>query len=390
MAFLQNGTINRLNIVLGCIRALDAIMITFGPLFLYGLGLSVSHVLIIFGLISFTHLIARFLSLPFITKYGLRISMLIGTTGYGISALILSQAQALDIWFICFVVLFSIMGALHWLCYHTLYMMQGDEEHRGKQYSVGIICSIIASAILPIIGGYLIQHYDYPTYALCAVPITIIALLSMAFHKTHIQTNTKISAFIDEKKRFNISFYLAIANGFFITYFRCAWIFIVFFTVGDFVTFGWLIAFGVIVQALIQLAIGYTNDKGAATHINNIGLFFIIFSIAIASTVPLNIPIILVIEFILAIGLLHTDTALSVIIYNDGEKSKNPLWYFFISEAGWDIGNGLGFIAPAVLLLLGVPLTHSLPISLIGSVICWILIQRYHRDSAVQKTLIDA
>src|ERR1044072_3406442 len=100
MGFFSNKYVTYLNLSNGFAEMLTQIVQVFGILFLYQHGFTMAGVFFTLGTLNFGRILMRLISIPLIKTIGLRKTVALGLTGWGVAVLLLSHVQGVDSWFV--------------------------------------------------------------------------------------------------------------------------------------------------------------------------------------------------------------------------------------------------------------------------------------------------
>lgn len=138
-----------------------AMVVLFEPVYLYKLGYSIQHILlyyiVVYGLYYFLVPIGGKIVARFGPSRSIAASspMLIG---YYVSLLLVPQAT---MWFWIAPVFFALQKMLYWPAYHADFILNSDQNERGKEFSGLWSLSTIVYIIGPILGGIIIQQSGF-------------------------------------------------------------------------------------------------------------------------------------------------------------------------------------------------------------------------------------
>lgn len=368
--FFSNRSVTYLNIHNGFVELLNQTAIMFGLIFLYQQGFSVAQVFLTFGIMMVGRILGRFCSLPLMKAIGLRKTVATGLMGYGAAIITLSQVHGLDGWLLLYMLLYMLFNPMYWFAFHIYYTLTSEERHRGKQYAVRSTIVLSGQALFPLISAACIKFIGYHSYFFIAIPITCAALAFLLLcddipipAKSWGRSRGQFFCFGVRTSFFN-SFYDFSVNT--------LWLFAVYFFLdGKMLQFGSVMAFGIIVQILWQLLVGFKVDNGHARRVANIGGVTMIVAIFGRIFMPLSIPIILALEMINSTARLHVRSVNDISTYNDSHRTTHIIWYWVFTEITRDTGTILGSLSVALLLYSGFPVREAIFIGLPAFLMFW-------------------
>ncbi len=370
MGFLSNKSVNYLNLHNGFVELLNQIVLVFGAIFLYQHGFSIAGVFLTMSVMAGGRIFSRFLAFPAIRFLGLRKAVALGLTGFGTAILMLSQAHGLDGWFVAYITLFILLNPVYWVCFHIYYTLMGDAEHRGKQYAVRSAIILSGQALFPILSAAIIKLAGYNWYFTISIPITLAALMLLL--RCPDASIPKSSWAWSREQLFSVGVRTSIFQSFYESISNNAWIFVVFlFTGSKLVSLSGIVAFGIAAQIILQLLIGKHFDSGKAGRIANTGGLAMTATILGRVFAPLSLPIVLGLELFNSVARLHIRSVSDVATYNDSHRAEHIVWYWVFTETTRDVGNILGTLSVALLLMGGMDLRMAILISLAGLLMLW-------------------
>ena len=383
MGYITNKTINCLNIHAALLSLVEQACLMFGPIYIYTIGFSLPEVFLLYGGLNVARIPFRFLSFPTVRLIGLKGALMLGTTGFCLSFPLLPMVKGYDIWLALYVIMFGIFSAMYWHCYHCFYSLAGEAEHRGKHLSVAVGLSTAVSAVAPWLGTMLISYSGFGAYFLLPLPI----LLVMLFFLSRCQNIpvAKKSWKEGRKLMFNLGAKIHLAESTVYYVMSISWVFMLYFYVEKFTTFGVILTFGIAVQVLYQLWLGKIIDHGKGRMVAHIAGVLRVLLVLCRALVPLNMPRVLALETLWAASNVHHAIAQPTVMYNTGKNSGDAFWYWLFAEMAFDIGSAIGAIAAALLLFYGTPLNIVVLLALPGVLTVWWLTYNFFDKKPKRK-----
>jgi len=371
-----NKNINLLTLHSGIWRFADNILTVFSAIYLLSLGISFPVVALVIVCSIIFRLLTRPLSLLLSNKIGLKKALILGVLiGSGLF-LVLGKVSGFNYWLLFYGLYTALYDITYWLPYHSYYAIAGDEEKRGKQVGTQLGTVAIFQILAPIAGGLIITHLGYWPLYLSATIITLVSSIPLFFIKNislGIPLNFK-EAFKNIDKR---GMLMMMGDGILYIH-KFIWTIVLFNLVGNYVVFGGLKTFELLITTVMAVVLGYLLDKGKGKKIIVIGLL-VSGIVIIARALWINtIPLIIISDVILALSYLFYLSSFYVGLYNMAKKSKNTLWFHFFGELGWDIGAIVALSTSALLFYLGVPLRFIMLFSLPGLFIVYYVLKRFY------------
>lgn len=133
----------------------------FEPIYLYGLGYSISDILMYYIVVYALYYILVPLGGKFVARSGPERSIVISTlclVGYYLSLFLVKDAA---IFFWVAPVMFALQKTFYWPAYHADFIAASDQGQRGKEYSGLWSVSTLMYIIGPALGGLLISLFGF-------------------------------------------------------------------------------------------------------------------------------------------------------------------------------------------------------------------------------------
>jgi MFS transporter, DHA1 family, inner membrane transport protein len=77
-------------------------------------------------------------------------------------------------------------------------------------------------------------------------------------------------------------------------------------------------------------------------------------------------------------------------VYTLAKRSPCTLRFHIVAEGGWDIGGAIGLLVAAFAIIVGMPLSASILLSLAGVVAIFMLLRRYYANEPVLNSGLGA
>lgn len=310
----------------------------------------------------------RPLSVWLSNRIGLKAALTIGTIISSGLFLVFTMVDGLNIWLLIFAIYLAFYDILYYLPYHTFYAVSGEEKDRGKQVAFGAGLINIVQIAVPILGAILATTFGFGSLYLSAMACMILSVVPVLFSENKSpgrQMGFK-QAYAEIDKR---GLVMSVGEGIVANAHEFLWTIVLFLLVGNLINFGGLITIELFLITILSLIIGHFIDKGSIKWVAYLGLGIVAVAVIARSLWVSNIPQIIIINFVAAIGEAFYIMAYRVSIYNFAKRSHNTLWFHFFAEAGWDIGSALAMLVAAGLFVMGVSLQHIMLFALIGLLI---------------------
>lgn len=388
MAYLQNTTINRLNLHYGIhVFALEGGGVFF-RVFLLKAGMSPQAVLFIVALI----LVGRFLMRPLVLvvarRVGLKAAVIFGTIVSGLQYPLLPHVQGFDLTLALFIFIASVGDTFYWTTYHAYFATVGDAEHRGHQISAREALAAIVGIAAPIIGGWALTTLGpvvaFNTTAgvqiLSALPLLRAPRVSVAAHAP--------GAF----KAAWRGVILFVADGWIAAGYYFVWQMVLFLSLGQsFSALGGAMAIAALAGAVAGMLLGRQIDAGHGGRA--VWLAFAAMAVTIVvRTFATGVTVSIVANALGALVVCLYIPTMMTAVYNEAKHSPCSLRFHIATEGGWDAGCAAGCFVSAGLIALGVPLNHAILLGLIGATGSLLLLRTYYaalRDTTLTPAPIE-
>ncbi|MFA6524144.1 MAG: MFS transporter [Candidatus Paceibacterota bacterium] len=379
----KNKNINLLNLHAGLCRFSNNIFDVFGAVYLLSLGISFPIVALAWAGSLFLRFILRPFSMLLSEKIGLRRALIIGVILGSMLFIVLTKINGINNYFYFYIFYLAICDITYWLPYHSYYATAGDEQNRGKQICVQFGFVTFLKTMAPFVGGIMITHFGFWSLYFIASIVMLLSAIPLFFAKDVLPGKIIIwkEAIQSIDKHGMI---MMIGDG--ILYMHAfVWTIVLFYLVGNYTTFGGLVAFESLSIIVLFYFLGYFIDKGNGKRVTYIGLISIGVVILLRAFLVKTIPEIIITDVLIAFGMTFYLSSFNVGLYNMAKRSSNTLWFHFFGEVGWDIGAMISLTLSAILFSLGVPLKFIIVFALPGLFITYKILKKFYK----QNTLID-
>ncbi len=377
MGFFSNATINRLNIHSGFNAGLWMLSDMLAPIYLYQQGLRLAEIFLVAAGFNLVRMLARPLMPFLIHRFGLNGALVAGYTLTALGVLLLLLVEGLDIWLLLHLVLFASGQALYWTSVHAFHSLAGDAEHRGKQIAIRNSMQMLVSAVVPLLSGWMAVMWGEKAYLWLVLPLLIAGLWPLLGCQVPAVSMRWSKAGQGHWKSYGSLLHVLTAAAGRIV--QLVWALVLLFATDSMLEVGAWLALGVIAQVVWQLLLGAGADRTPplrATHM------FLLLNIALAilmAMVPLHMGTLLIIEILLGLISLYAGTLFSCCIYNDSQKSAEPMWYWFYAEYAWDLGSMAFCLFGAAWLWAEMPLRDLAWALIPATAACCCVLRRYFK-----------
>lgn len=372
----KNKNINLLNLHTGLHRFSNNIFDVFGAVYLLSIGISFPIVALAWAGSCFLRFTLRPFSMLLSEKIGLRRALIIGVIISSGLFLILAKVNGVNSWLYFYIFYLAICDITYWLPYHSYCAAAGDAQYRGRQMGAQLGFVTLLKTIAPFAGGIIVTQFGFWSLYLTASIVMILSAIPLFFagDVTPGQPMPWREAIRSIDKH---GFMILLGDG--VLYMHAfVWTIVLFYLVGNYTTFGGLVAFESLVTMLLFWFLGYFIDKGNGKRVTYISLISIGVVILIRAFLVKAIPGIIITNVLIAFGMTFYLSSFTVGFYNMAKRTQNTLWFHFFGEAGWDMGAMIALTASAILFSIGVPLQFIIIFALPGLFITYKVLKRFY------------
>lgn len=361
----QNRNTSLLNLHTGFQRMSNKVFEVFSAIYFLDQGISFPVVMLVFAGSYIGRLFMRPTAVHIIYRYGLRRSVIFGTTFSAGLFLLYPMIDGVNGWLVLFSVYLAFQDIAYWLPYHAFYALAGENETRGKQLAIQGILINCMQVLVPLAGGILAHLVGFNALYTAALLAMLLAVVPL-FYTTDIHPGAEINLRQAIRKIDLHGLFMAIGYGFYNNGGSMLWTIVIYLAVGNLVAFGGLITYELLVGTVLAWVVGHYIDKGHSKPIAITGIAILIISVLLQALWGTSVTHILIINAIIAFG-----TALFALpywsaTYNLAHNGISTLWYHFFAESGWDIGGAMACLLAAALFMAGGSVQHILLISICG------------------------
>ncbi|HKF65917.1 MAG TPA: MFS transporter [Vicinamibacterales bacterium] len=363
MSFLRNRVVNLVNLHYAFTSLAMAGGGVFFGSYLLRAGVPAPAVLGSLALIVACRFVVRPSVLALGKRFGLKRLLIAGTVGSALQYPLLAEVHGVGRALLALCIIAAIGDTFYWTCYHAYFASVGDPEHRGQQIGAReAFASGMAIAGPLVIGGMLVTVGPRAAFGTTAAIQALAALPLVLTPEVRIlsQAPGSFRASLRGASIFAIDGWNSASYVF-------VWQIALFLSLGEsFSRFGAAMALAALVGAVGGLLLGRHIDAGNGHHATWLALGGLTANI-IFRAVSTGTPALAVLAN--AAGALEGclyQTTLMTAVYNQAKASPCALRFHIATEGAWDVGFGTGCLTAAALLLLGVPLSAAILLSLVG------------------------
>ena len=378
MSFLGNKTVNLLNLHYGLRALATNVGGVFFAVYLLKAGVSVPLVLGSISLILAGRFCLRPLALMAGKRWGLRAVVMIGSLLQAVPYLILPHVDGANLYLLALCLSWAVADMLYRTSFHAYFAALGDAEHRGQQVSAREALATSVSIIGPVLGGWALTTIGATAaFGIAAVISAGSALPLLAGPEVKVAEQAQGAV-----RAARTGFMLLMADGWLSAGWIWLWQIILFTNLSrSFTAFGGAVALGAIVSAIAGLVLGRFVDQGHGRRAAV--LAFMVMAGALIFRASVSSPALSMLANALGalVVCLYTPPMMGA-IYNMSKASPCPLRFHMVTEGGYDLGGSLGCLVSAGLIALGVPLSATMLLALIGAFCVMVMLRRYYGAAA--------
>jgi hypothetical protein len=385
MAFFHNRDVNLINLH----SAIAAVAMggggAFWSVYLLKAGVSVPGVLLTLAATFLFRLLLRSFLLPLAVRFGVRITLIIGTVLFGASFPFVLGVHGIGAGLYLMVVAVALADTVYWPSYHAYFAAVGDEEHRGQQTSLREAVSALLGIAAPLIAAWSLTTYGPHTTFWVTGAIEAAAAIPLLWGRD-VPVAKDAPGAIRHALKGAILFVGdgVVAAGYFIT-----WQIALFLTLDQsYLAYGGALAIASLVGAVSGLALGRLIDAGRGGQIIWLAVGLIDATIALRAAAGHHPALAVAANALGALnGCIYVPTMMTA-VYNSAKRAPCVMRFNIVAEGGWDVGVTLGLCITAGLVWLGVPINATILVSLLGTSVVFVLLRRYYAAHAAER--VDA
>lgn len=307
-------------------------------------------------------------------RWGLRAVVMLGSLFQAVPYLILPHVAGANLYLLALCIAWAVGDMLYWTSYHAYFAALGDAEHRGQQVSAREALATGVSILGPVLGGWALMTLGATAaFGIAAAISAISALPLLAGPKVKVAEQAQGAA-----QAARTGFLLLMADGWLCAGWVWLWQIILFTNLSrSFTAFGGAVALGAVVSAVAGLALGRFVDQGHGRRAAV--LAFLVMSGALIFRASVTSPALSMVANAMGalVICLYTPPMMGA-IYNMSKASPCPLRFHMVTEGGYDLGGSMGCLVSAGLIALGMPLSATMQLALLGALSVMVLLRRYY------------
>jgi hypothetical protein len=381
MAFFRNRFVNLLNLHYG----IHAFALSGGggfySVYLLKSGLSVPGVLVALSLILIGRLMIRPLVIGFAVRWGLRTMVAAGTLLVAAQYPLLSEVHGVGPVLAALILVSAVGEMVYWTTYHAYFAALGDDEHRGHQIGAREAVAAVTGIASPLLTGWMLVALG-PRAAFGATGAIMALAAVPLLWAPEVPVRPHVAAGFRAALPGTLLF---IADGWTVAGFWLVWQLALFLSLGEsFTAYGGALALAALVGAVSGMALGRHIDSGRGRQAVGYAFGLLAAVAALRATAVGHAALAVLANALGALAVCLYVPAQMTAIYTLSKRSPCALRFQVATEAGWDIGAASGLLVAAFATRLGVPLSATILLSLLGvAASIWMLRRYYAAQPAV-------
>jgi len=385
MAFFHNRDVNLINLHAAIAAVAMGSGGAFWSVYLLKAGISVPGILLTTAATFLFRLLLRSFLMPLAVRFGVRITLIIGTLLFGISFPFVLGVHGIGAGLYILIVVTALADTVYWPSYHAYFAAVGDEEHRGQQTSLREAVSAMLGIAAPLAAAWSMIAYGPRATFWVTAAIEAAAAIPLLWGRDVPVAKSAPGAFRHALK--GAGLFVGdgvVAAGYFVT-----WQIALFLTFDQsYLAYGGALAIASLVGAISGLVLGRLIDAGKGGQILWLAIGLIDAAI-ILRAVSGHHPVLAIAANALGAlnGCIYIPTMMTT-VYNRAKRAPCVMRFNIVAEGGWDVGVTAGLCVTAGLVWLGVPINRTILVSLIGSSVVFAMLRNYFATHATER--VDA
>ncbi len=338
---------------------------SFGPVYFYKIGLSLSDIALYWALFFAIRIIVRPFLMDFCHYFGIKRLFLISIILFSGRYLFYASITGPGPLMVALLLYEATASTAYWAMYHTYFAILSSTEKAGTQVANRDIMLLSARLLAPFCSSLIVDNLGFRSAFFAAGALSLVSVFPLINKKFEAATFPKFS-WKKALKTDRSGFFLYGPAGIHEYAHTFLWRIALFLQVSDYVGFGFLLSLSILFQMIGTAVVGRHFDRTRGTKVATTGISILAVVLLSRATLPLSIPLIIALDFIFMLGQIMQSPYVSAINYKRSKASGNPLWFQFWSETGWDLACIMTLGTASVLMAQGVEIRSVMLIGLIG------------------------
>ncbi|MEQ1755751.1 MAG: MFS transporter [Micropepsaceae bacterium] len=379
MAFLQNRSVNLINIHYGFQALAQGSGGVFLLVFLLRAGLSVTETLLALAGTVMVRFISRMFVLSVAKRFGLKSTLIFGSFVLALQYPLSAEIHGLDLALAGRCLATGIGEAFYWSCFHAYFASLGDAEHRGHQVGAREALASAIGIAAPLLGSWALVSMG-PRIAFLAIGLAQAASAIPLLWTPEVGIRDTAPG---SKAASRLGVQLYVANGWFSATFILIWQIALFLALGESLSaYGGTMALAAVAGAIGGLLLGRGIDGGHGAR-SVIYVFGAITMVAILRAASLDTAELAVAANALgAFAICFYVPTLMAPVYNLAKASPCSLRFHIAAENGWDVGCFVASVFAAALHAAGLPLSVAILMTVFSSIAHIVLLRSYYQQKS--------
>jgi|GEM_PF-5606752 len=349
---------------------------SFGPVYFYKIGLSLSDIAIYWAIFFIIRALFRPIIIHIAHAFDLKKIFSLSILFFSGRYILYSFVKEPGLMMVGLLVYEAMASTMYWVIYHAYFAALSSNEKAGTQVATRDMMLHFARLLSPFIASLIIDNVGFSAAFIAAAAISassVLPLLNQPMKEIHIKDFSWKKALVVDKSGaflYGVAGIQEYGHNF-------LWRLVIFLSLGSYVGFGALLSLSILFQIVGNFFVGRHFDRTKSITLPIIGLSIVALVFVARSALPTTVAIIVGLDIIFVIGSILHGPYVSAINYQRSKKSHSTLLFQFWSELGWDCASISTLLLSSLLLSLGVPLKGVMLLGIIGIFGTKLAIKRY-------------
>lgn len=349
---------------------------SFGPVYFYKIGLSISDIAIYWAIFFLIRALFRPIIIHIVHSFDLKKTFCVAIIFFSGRYILYSYVKEPGLLMVGLLVYEAMASTMYWVIYHAYFATLSLSEKAGVQVATRDIILHFARLLSPLIASLVIDNFGFSAAFIAAAAISassILPLLRQPMKEINLKDfSWKKAAVVDKSGAFlyGVAGVQEYGHNF-------LWRLVLFLSLASYVGFGALLSLSTLFQIVGSFFVGRHFDRSKSITLPIIGLSLVALVFVARAALPTTITVIIILDIIFVLGSILHGPYISAINYQRSKRSQSTLLFQFWSELGWDLACMLTLLLSALFLSLGVPLKGVMLLGIFGIFGTKLAIKRY-------------
>jgi hypothetical protein len=375
MAFFRNSAVNLLNLHYGIhVIALSG-GAAFFLIYLMQSGVPIPGVFVSIALILLGRFTIRPLVAGLAVRWGLRAMVVLGTLLSAAQYPLLAEVHGVGRVLAALIAFGALADTVYWTTYHAYFAALGDDDHRAQQIGAREAIAAIIGVASPLLTGWMLVTFGprlaFGTTAVIAATAALPLLWAPDVRvKRHVPG--ALRAALPGMLLFGADGLIGAGNV-------LVWQIALFVSLGENVLgYGGAMALAALAGAIGGLTLGRHIDAGHGRRAVWYASGTLVLIITLRAFAAGHAAVALLANALGSFGYCLYIPTIMTPVYTLAKRSPCTLRFQVAAEGGWDLGGATGLLIAALATRLGMPLSASILVALVGVAPMVVLLRRYY------------